>query len=223
MTLFDRKWTFPTDNDRCTTWNGPFWDDHCKWLKPSFQQKVTNPTFDWKWSFMTDLKRPLFPILHKDPLVSYHKDGSKKLNACSLWIFCMVYLNTEFSYYLQNIYYSIYMLGNAHFSPPSFSLLIPLFLTWRTSFFCSWRKYPSTLVPGLLTAHPLLVHPSLHTPHIKLQYLHRRHQQRQPSSSGTPLSDWKWPHAFHAAGNIHTHNDQTYMIKIIWSQKTLFS
>jgi hypothetical protein len=35
--------------------------------------------------------------------------------------------------------------------------------------------------------HPLLVHPSLHTPHFKLQYLHRQHQQRQASLSGTLL------------------------------------
>jgi hypothetical protein len=48
-----------------------------------------------------------------------HEDGSKKLNACSLCIFCMVYfnLNTE-SYYLQIIYYSIYPLDNASLNPP---------------------------------------------------------------------------------------------------------
>ncbi len=51
---------------------------------------------------------------------------------------------------------------------------------------CSWCEYPSTLVPGLLTtARPLLVLPHFHTPQIKLQYLHRRHQQYQPSSSDT--------------------------------------
>ncbi len=44
-------------------------------------------------------------------------------------------LNTEFSYYLQIIYYSIYTLGNAHLNPPLFLLLIPLLLTRRTSFF----------------------------------------------------------------------------------------
>jgi hypothetical protein len=32
--------------------------------------------------------------------------------------------------------------------------------------------------------HPLLVLPSFHAPHIKLQYLHRRHEQCQRSSSG---------------------------------------
>jgi hypothetical protein len=58
----------------------------------------------------------------------------------------------------------------------------PFLLTWRTSFSCSWCEYPSTLVPGLLpTVLPLLLHPPRHTPQIKLQYLHRRHQQHQLS------------------------------------------
>jgi hypothetical protein len=35
--------------------------------------------------------------------------------------------------------------------------------------------------------HPLLVLPPFLTPQIKLQSLHRRHQQHQPSSSGTIL------------------------------------
>ncbi len=43
-------------------------------------------------------------------------------------------------------------------------------LTWRTSFSCSWCKYPSTLVPGLLsTVLPLLLHPPQGTPQIKLR------------------------------------------------------
>ncbi len=33
--------------------------------------------------------------------------------------------------------------------------------------------------------HPLLVLPPFHTPQIKLQYLHRWHQQHLPSSSGS--------------------------------------
>jgi hypothetical protein len=33
----------------------------------------------------------------------------------------------------------------------------------------------------------LLVLPPFHTPQIKLQYLHRQHQQHQPSSSGTGM------------------------------------
>jgi hypothetical protein len=60
--------------------------------------------------------------------------------------------------------------------------VIPFLLTWRTSFSCSWCGYPSTLVPGLLsTVHPLLLHPPQDTPQIKLQYLHRQHQQHQLS------------------------------------------
>jgi hypothetical protein len=35
--------------------------------------------------------------------------------------------------------------------------------------------------------HPLLVLPPFHTPQIKLQYLHRRHQQHQSSLSGTVI------------------------------------
>ncbi len=51
-----------------------------------------------------------------------------------------------------------------------FYMTLPLFLlTWKTSFFCSWCEYPSTLVPGLLsTVLPLLLHPPQDTPQIKL-------------------------------------------------------
>jgi hypothetical protein len=51
-----------------------------------------------------------------------------------------------------------------------FYMTRPLFLlTWRTSFFCSWCEYSSTLVPGLLsTGLPLLLHPPQDTPQIKL-------------------------------------------------------
>jgi hypothetical protein len=54
-----------------------------------------------------------------------------------------------------------------------FSLLCmpntPFSLTWRSCFFCSWCKYSSTLVPGLLsTVLPLLFHPPQGTPQIKL-------------------------------------------------------
>jgi hypothetical protein len=59
----------------------------------------------------------------------------------------------------------------------------PFFLlTWRSCFFCSWWEYPSTLVPGLLsTALPLLLHPPQGNPTDQVTYLHRRHQQHQPS------------------------------------------
>jgi hypothetical protein len=69
--------------------------------------------------------------------------------------------------------------------PPLFAnppYVTPSLLTWRASFSSLWCEYPSTLVSGLLsTVHPLLLHPPPDSPQIKLQYLHRRHQQHQSS------------------------------------------
>ncbi len=72
-------------------------------------------------------------------------------------------------------------------SNPTPCPLLPFYFTYlENQLSCSWCEYPSTLVPGLLTtAHPLLVLPPFHNPQIKSQYLHRQHQQYQPSSSDT--------------------------------------
>jgi hypothetical protein len=57
----------------------------------------------------------------------------------------------------------------SHYPIPFFTCQPLFLLTWRTSFSCSWCKYPSTLVPGLLsTVLPLLLHPPQGTPQIKL-------------------------------------------------------
>ncbi len=68
----------------------------------------------------------------------------------------------------------------------------PLFTYFENQLSCSLCECPSTLVPGLLsTAQPLLLLPPYHTPQIKLQYLHRWHQQHQPSSSDT-ICNFVW-------------------------------
>jgi hypothetical protein len=90
---------------------------------------------------------------------------------------------------LRHIYTAI-----AHFNPaPCFHCPISslfanppcvahFFIYLENQLSWSWREYPSTHVPGLLsTVYPLLLHPTRHTLQIKLQYLHRRHQQHQPS------------------------------------------
>ncbi len=72
------------------------------------------------------------------------------------------------------------------FQPNPLPFVILYFTYFENQLFCSWHEYPSTLVPSwLTTAHPLLLLPPFHTLQIKLQYLHRRHQQYQPSSSDT--------------------------------------
>jgi hypothetical protein len=81
---------------------------------------------------------------------------------------------------LQSIHYSIYTSDNAWFPPNPLLPCFHLFTYFENQLLCSWCEYPSTLVPVLLTTVP-----PFHTPQIKLQYLHRRHQQHQPSSSGT--------------------------------------
>jgi hypothetical protein len=107
--------------------------------------------------------------------------------ACESSAWFIFNLNTEF-YYLQVIYYNIYMLGSSWSNPPT-TPSYSLFTYLENWLHCSWCKYASPLAPGLLTtAHPLLVLPSFHTPQIKLQYLHRRHQQHRLSSSGTSWS-----------------------------------
>jgi hypothetical protein len=67
--------------------------------------------------------------------------------------------------------------------------LYPLFTYRENQLLSSWYEYPSTLVPGLLTAAPPFASsPTLSHPRIKLQYLHRQHQQHQLSSLGTVCS-----------------------------------
>ncbi len=109
-------------------------------------------------------------------------------SSCTWFIFN---LNTE-SHYLQVMYYSIYTSDNICLNPTP---CYPSYFTYLDNqLYCSWRKYPSPLVPGLLTtALPLLLLPPFHTPQIKLQYLDRRQQQYQPSLSDT-LPIWRVSH-----------------------------
>ncbi len=52
---------------------------------------------------------------------------------------------------------------------PLLYVLTPLFTYLENQLLCLWCKYPSTLVPGLLsTVLPLLLHPPQGTPQIKL-------------------------------------------------------
>jgi hypothetical protein len=137
--------------------------------------------------------------------------------AWSSYAWFIFYLNTE-SHYLQIAYYSVYPSDNIC-SNPTPCFLLSFYLTYlENQLLCSWCEYPSTLVPGLLTtAHPLLVLPPFHTPQIKLQYLHRWHQQHQPSLSDTlkicvilrPKTwsrDLLWVHVcVHVHVHVHVH------------------
>ncbi len=50
----------------------------------------------------------------------------------------------------------------SHYPIPFYISQSLYFLTWRTSFSCSWCEYPSTIVPGLpSTVLPLLLHLAL--------------------------------------------------------------
>ncbi len=63
-----------------------------------------------------------------------------------------------------------------------FHMIQPLFLlTWRSCFFCSWCEYPSTLVPGLLSMFSPCCFTHPRHPIHQVTYLHRWHQQHQPS------------------------------------------
>ncbi len=122
-------------------------------------------------------------------LFRYHEDGSKKVNACSLCIFHMVYFQLEH----RVLWFTDHILQYLHvrqclIQPNPLLPFIPFLLTctWRTSFFA--RGVNTHLLLSLVywqLPHPLPVLSPFHTPQIKLQYLHRRHQQHQPSSSGT--------------------------------------
>jgi hypothetical protein len=65
-----------------------------------------------------------------------------------------------------------------------------LFTYLENQFFAHGDEFQSTLVSGLLTTAPSLgfypFHPFL-IPQFTLHYLHRRHQQSQPSWSGTNI------------------------------------
>ncbi len=68
------------------------------------------------------------------------------------------------------------------FNSPFCPICFPCLLTWRFLFLCSWCEYLSTLVPGQIsTVLPLLLNPPRRHPTDQVTYLHRRHQQHQPS------------------------------------------
>ncbi len=111
--------------------------------------------------------------------------GSKKLNAC-IWFFLHIIFNLNKKQCYSQItrddtHMHRYTSIQQFFGQPSpyflfFALILPFYvaqplflLASKTSFFCSWCEYPSTLVPGLLsTVLPLLLHPPQGTPQIKL-------------------------------------------------------
>jgi hypothetical protein len=69
-------------------------------------------------------------------------------------------------YYLQIIYYSIYMLSKTPFNRPFYPLFTPLLHTWRTSFSARGaNRHPFLSLPGLLTtALPFASSPILSRP-----------------------------------------------------------
>ncbi len=119
----------------------------------------------------------------------YHKEGSKKLNACNWFFLCMVYFSPKHKALLCTDHkLQCYIRNMVPHQPCPLLLntrslyLTPLFSNLENQLFLLVVEYQSTLVHGLLTTvHPLLLHPPRHTPQIKLQYLHRQHQQHQPS------------------------------------------
>ncbi len=93
---------------------------------------------------------------------------------------------TQKSHILQIVYYNIYTSYNASFNPTPCSQPFRVYFHGEpTSLLIAANTNPLLSLVGQQLPHPLLVLPPLHTPQIKLQYLHRRHQQHQPSSSGT--------------------------------------
>jgi hypothetical protein len=105
--------------------------------------------------------------------------------ACASFAWFIFNLNTE-SHYLQIIHCNIYIPTNAWFNQAPRSLLSHVYLLGEPA---SLLVVANTLLLLSLVCqqlpHPLLALPPFHTPQIKLQYLYRRHQQHQPSSSGT--------------------------------------
>ncbi len=112
----------------------------------------------------------------------YHEDGSKKLNTCSMVYFSPEHRILSFTNrILQHLHVTRYLLQPNTLPPVtllSYLLGDPAFLLGV--------QIPIHSVQGVLTtAHPLLILPPFHTPQIKLKYLHRWHQQHQPSSFDT--------------------------------------
>ncbi len=95
---------------------------------------------------------------------------------------------TRKSLSLQIIYYNIYTSFTAPFNPtPCFQPSHVYLLGEPTSLLVVANIHPLLPLVCQQLPHPLLVLPPFHTPQIQLQYLHRRHQQLLPSSSGTVL------------------------------------
>ncbi len=96
---------------------------------------------------------------------------------------------TQKSHQLQIIYYNIYTLFKASSSPTLCPPLPHVYLLGEpASLLMVANTHPPLSLVCKQLPHPLLVFPTFHTPQIKLQYLHRWHQQLQSSSSGTSLS-----------------------------------
>jgi hypothetical protein len=96
------------------------------------------------------------PVLFLFP---YHKDGSKKLDAHSSFISCMVFfnLNIKISSFTDRILQYLHIINTR----PT-RLLLPAtqcLLFWRTSSLARGGEFLSTLVPDLLTTAPPLASP----------------------------------------------------------------
>ncbi len=92
------------------------------------------------------------------------------------------------SHNLQIIYYNIYTSFNASFNPSPCLMPFRVYLLGEpTSLLVVANTHPLLSLVCQQLPHPLLLLPPFHIPEIKLQYLHRQHQQLQPSSSGTLL------------------------------------
>jgi hypothetical protein len=104
--------------------------------------------------------------INRPLLFRYHEDGSKKLNACSLCIFHMVYFKPEHRILLFTDHTSQYLHVRQYLVQPNpCSVFYPLFIYLENQLLLSWCEYPSTLVPGrLTTAPPFASSPTLSHP-----------------------------------------------------------
>jgi hypothetical protein len=72
--------------------------------------------------------------------------------------------------------------------------------------------HPLLPLVGQQLPHPLLVLPPFHNPQTHLQYLHRRHQQLQPSSSDTPHITYTLVHLYHITCTLYHLHHITFII-----------
>ncbi len=103
------------------------------------------------------------------------------------------------------------MSGNAYFNPPLHSLLSPFYLLGELASLLVVQK-PIHSFPWSANKWPPYASLSpFHTPHIKLQYLLRQHQQHQLSLSGT-LIHLKYSKLSNGFTNPYKHSNGCIMM-----------